>query len=198
VVSEARRLFALFHDDSGAIPAALKKTVLHVVARHADAATWDQLLAMARSEKTPLVKDQWYALLATTENLALAQRALDLALRPEAGATNSAAMIHGVAQLHPDLAFDFALAHRAAVNEKIDATSRVKYFAGLARESMDPDMAAKVQAYAQRFLSADARQSADAVVADILERVEVRRNYLPLLDAWLVKNSTELSAAAQR
>ena len=41
-------------------PAPLRKTILGVVARHADAATWDQLHAAALAEKTPLVKDQLY------------------------------------------------------------------------------------------------------------------------------------------
>ena len=47
------------------MPAALRKTILGVVAHHADAATWDQLHAAAQAEKTPLVKDQLYALLSS-------------------------------------------------------------------------------------------------------------------------------------
>ncbi len=57
---------------------------------HADAATWDQLHAAAQAEKTPLVKDQYYALLSSAEDPALAQRALELALTDEPGETNSA------------------------------------------------------------------------------------------------------------
>ena len=38
----------------------------------------------------------------------------------EPGATNTPEMIAGVAELHPELAFDFAMAHMAAINERVD------------------------------------------------------------------------------
>jgi hypothetical protein len=42
-------------------------------------------------------------------------------------------MISTVAKLHPDLAFDFAVAHKDAVNGKVDAASSTKFIPGLAR-----------------------------------------------------------------
>ena len=63
-------------------------------------------------------------LLSSAKDPALARRALELALTDEAGATTGASMIGDVAGEHPDLAFDFALAHREQVEKKIDATSR--------------------------------------------------------------------------
>ena len=41
------------------MPAPLRKTILGVVARHADAATWEQMHAAAQSEKTSMIKDVW-------------------------------------------------------------------------------------------------------------------------------------------
>ena len=87
VIAEARRRYAA--GDEKSVPPPLRKTILSVVARHADAATWDRLHKEARAEKTPLVKDHLYSLLASTEDEALARRALELALTDEPGATNT-------------------------------------------------------------------------------------------------------------
>src|SRR4029453_18776717 len=154
VVQEARRRFAAQATDPAAMPPALRKTILAVVARHADAATWDALHQAALVEKTPMVKDELYFLLSSAEDEALARRALELALTPEPGATTSAGMIARVAQEHPDPAFDFAIGHMDAVERKIDATSRSRYYASLARQSADPAMIGKLKAYATAHVSA--------------------------------------------
>jgi aminopeptidase N len=187
VIAEARRRYAARNSDPQALPAALLKTVLGVVARHADAATWEALLIQARSEPTPLVKDQLYELLATPEDAGLAQRALDLALTPEVGATNSAGMLQAVARLHPELAFDFALAHREAVNAMVDSTSRAQYFPGLAASSGDATMLTKLDAYARQHLAASSRQGAQTALAQIRLRLQLRHERLPAIDAWLAR-----------
>ena len=132
VIAEARRRYAAQATDPAAMPTALRRTILAVVALHADAATWEQMHAAAKVEKTPLVKDMLYSLLSIAKDKALAQRALELALTDEPGATNSAGMIGTVAGQHPDLAFDFAMAHRAQVETKVDSSSRSRYFPGWA------------------------------------------------------------------
>jgi aminopeptidase N len=185
VVAEARRRFALRASDPAAIPGPLRKTVLGVVARHADTATWDALRADARAERTPLVKEELYFLLASTEDEALARRAMDLALTPEPGATTGAGMLARVAQEHPDLAFDYAIAHLSAVRERIDATSISRYFANLARPSGDPAMIPKLKAYAAAHLDEKARGETETAIADIGDRVRVRERVTSALDTWL-------------
>jgi aminopeptidase N len=187
VIAEARRRYAAAGEQS--MPPALRKTILGVVARHADAATWDRLHAAARSEKTPLVKDQLYALLSATEDEALARRALELALTDEPGATNTPAMIGEVAELHPDLAFDFAMAHMAAINERVDASSRSVYFPFLANNSHQPATIAKVEAYASKHLAPTSRRSAETAVATIKSRIKVRNERLRAIDEWLASRS---------
>ena len=79
-IAEARRRYALRESDPSAYPVALRKSILQVVARHADLAAWEALRAEARVASTPLVKDQLYRRLASARDEALARRALDLAL----------------------------------------------------------------------------------------------------------------------
>ncbi|HEV8630028.1 MAG TPA: M1 family aminopeptidase, partial [Thermoanaerobaculia bacterium] len=188
MIAEARRRYVAKAGDPTAMPAALRRSILLVVATHADAATWDRLLADARAEKSPLVKDRLYRLLAGTVDEGLARRALELALTPEPGATVKASMIAVVSDLHPDLAFDFALAHRTAVEAMVDGPSQSRYFPALASGSADPAMIGKVNAYASAHLAASARRDAETAVASIADRLRVRRDRLPAIDAWLERH----------
>jgi aminopeptidase N len=195
VIDEARRRYAAQDADPAAMPAALRRRILGVVAREADAATWDRLHEAARAEQTPLVKDQLYLLLASSLDDALARRALALALTPEPGATISAEMIARVAYDHPELAFDFALAHMAEVNERVDAPSRSRYFARLATTSADPAMIGKLKAYAAANVDEKSRRETDTAAATIADRARFRRDVLPSLDAWLARNGAPPAAA---
>jgi aminopeptidase N len=198
VIDEARRRYDASATDPGAIPGSLRKVILGVVARHADAATWNKLHAAARGEKTPLVKENLYFLLAATADPGLARRALDLALTAEPGATISGGMIAEVAGEHPDLAFDFALAHMAAVNEKVDASSRSRYYAGLGGQSADPAMVGKLKAYATAHLDAKSRRDTDTAIARVEDRIRVRERVLPAIDAWLGTRGASADASRSR
>jgi len=189
VIAEARRRYAAMDKDPSAVPGPLRKTILAVVAQHADAATWDGLHARAKAEKTPLLKANLYQLLGIADDRALAERALKLALSDEPDLTTSAGMISAVAQQHPDMAFDFALANQEKINQRIDATSRSRYFARLAGGSSDPAMVGKLNAYAGANLAASSRGDVDAAIASIQDRVKVNAARLPEIDAWLAQNA---------
>ena len=182
VVAEANRRFA--SGDPSATAGPLRETILDVVALNADAATWDRLRAMARDEHNPLVRVQLYGLLGSASDPALAQRALDLALTDEPGATNSARLVGSVAAAHPDLAFDFAVAHRERVEALVDATSRTRFLPGLASRSSDPAMIEKLRQYAERYMTPQSRAPADRAIASIQDRLRVRRDRLPDISRW--------------
>jgi aminopeptidase N len=183
VVAEAQRRYA-----ANDMPAELRKSILAVVANHADAATWDKLRAEAKAEKTPLVKDELYALLSTVKDNVQARRALDLALTDEPGATNSSGMIAIVARQHPDMAFDFAVAHRAEVDKLVDSTSSSRYYPVLGNSSLDLAMVDKIKVYADAHIAAGSRRAAESAMANIRYRTKVRDERLPAIDAWLKKN----------
>ena len=171
------------------MPAALRKVILGIVARHADAGIWDGLRQAAKTETIPLVKDQYFRLLASAEDPALAQRALDLALTAEPGSTNSSAMIATVSVLHPDLAFDFAMAHMKEVDDRVDASSRTRYYASLADGSADRAMIAKVEAYAKKYLAEGSRREAETAITAIDSRIRIINDRLPAIDTWLARKA---------
>jgi len=189
VIAEARRRFAQGPDDAVAMPAALRSTITGIVAYNADAATWDTLHAMAKAEKTPLIKDQLYGMLAIAKDKALAQRALQLALTAEPGATNSAGMIGAVSGSHPDLAFDFALAHRAQVDALVDSMSRARFYPGIGSGSSDKAMIRKLRDYADKHVAPTSRNATETAIANIEYRLKVREQRMPEIDAWLKKRA---------
>jgi aminopeptidase N len=184
VIAKARDYYA--HPDS--MPAELRKSILYVVASHADAATWDKLHAQAKAETTPLIKDELYGLLSTSDDETLAKRALDLSLTPEPGATTSAGMLSDVSRRHPDLAFDFAVAHRDQVDKLVDSTSSSRYYPSLGAASVDPAMIGKIEAYSKAHIAVSSRRAADTAIAGIRYRLMIREKRLPVIDAWLKKN----------
>jgi hypothetical protein len=189
-IAEARRRYTLSASDSGAYPAGLRKAILGVVAGNADAATWDALRAQARAATNPLLKDRLYRYLASARDEALTRRALDLALTDEPGATNGAEMVAAVAEEHPDLAFDFALAHRERMDTLVDASARSRYYPRLASGSLDPAMADKVKRYGDAYLRPESRRAAETAAAKVGYRVTVARERLEAVDAWLKEHSS--------
>jgi aminopeptidase N len=185
VVAEANRLLAAGDPLASAGP--LRTAILAVAARNVDAAGWERLRAQARAERSPLVKAQLYRLLGTARDPALAQRALDLALTDEPGATTSASIISSVADEHPDLAYDFAVRHRDKVEGLVDISSRSRYLAGLGGGSADPAMIGKLEDYAKRHLNPQSRGRVDVAIAAIRDRIRARTTRLPDITKWLEK-----------
>lgn len=185
VVAEARRRYAAAATDKDALSAALRRPVYGVIAANATSAEWEQLRAAAQKAPSNLIKSELYILLGASNDKALAQRALELALTEEPGATSSAAIVTQVAGNHPDLAFDFAITNREQMDKKVDGSSRSRYFPGLAARSADPAMVGKLQAYAKQYLPADALGDTKTAIASIEYRIKVREKRLPQIDAWL-------------
>ncbi|MBE1159706.1 M1 family metallopeptidase [Dyella sp. 7MK23] len=184
IIAEARQRFL---DLPSISSGDLRQNVLYVIARQADADTWNRLLAMARSEKAPLVRQKLYQMLALPEDEGLATRALNLALTPEIG-NNGGEMFTGVSFLHPELAFDFAVAHRAQVDAMVGPNDRAEFYPDLAWGSNDAKIIERIQAFAAAHIAPDARSSADLVINMIGHRAEVRNKQVPQIDAWLKQN----------
>ncbi len=185
VVAEAQRRFDAFLARPESLSPELRRTVLAVVARHADAATWDKLHALARKETSSMKRDQYYHLLAMPKDKALAQRALDMAITDEPGATNGAGMIAGVSREHADMAFDFAAAHRQKVDTLVDGTSLAGYYPSLGASTNNLQMVDKIKAFADSYIAATSRRDAETVMASIQTRLRLRQERRPQVDAWL-------------
>ena len=184
VVAEARRRFAALQRDRSALDGPLKATWLDIVARNASPAEWDRLRALARSAPTSSEQRLYYTALASAGDDTLAQRSLDLAVTSEPGATLGATMLRLVAAHHPDLAFEFALAHQAQVNALVDDYSRGGFIPKLLAASTNPAMVARLEALRAR-IPASERKSADEQLAGLRQRLATMPRIRAQLAAWI-------------
>ena len=188
VVAEAKRLFAAWQSNPDAIPGSLKQTWLRVIARNADAATWDALHAKAKAATGAVERTSLYQLLGATTDAKLAGRALDLALTDEPGKTISAGMITGVAGGHQRLAVDFVLAHLAQVNQLIDISGRSRFMQRLVTGSSDATLIPTLEAYAKANLAATDRKPIDQAIDRIRFQSSALARIRSEVAAWVKAN----------
>jgi aminopeptidase N len=99
VVAEARKRFADFVADRNSLKPDAQEMVLTVVAQHADAATFDQLHAIAKSAQNETEMRRYYAALMNVRDPQLAQQAVNIALSPEILPQADAMRVELVAEL---------------------------------------------------------------------------------------------------
>ncbi len=185
VVEEAQRLFAELDKNPAALDGPLRQTWLGVIAQNANQADWDKLRKMGQAAENQLVKSTMYRLLGGARDEALAKQALNLALTKEPGPTLSAAIIGGVAGDHPDMATDFALANRVAVEGLVDVSSKSEFIPGLGYGSREPAMVGKLEGYAKAYLTPESRKPVDQAIAAIQTRIKAEPAIRAGIGEWL-------------
>lgn len=180
VVAEARRRFA----DSAALTGAGRRTVLDIVAANADAAAWEAIYAQAKASKDITDRGRLFTYLGSSQDPALADRALKLALSNEVTSSEAPGIIAAVAGEFPEKAYDFAIANRAKVDELLEPTSRTSYYADLAQGSRDPAMLQKLEKLAAT-VPASARGEVKKAEGAVRYRVGVIARRVPEMDRWL-------------
>ena len=184
VIAEARRRFTASLAAPGSLTGSTRQAVLRIVASHADAETWEALHRLANAATDITDKTRLYHYLGLSHDPALADKALALALSGEPSATDVPEVISGVAEVYPDKAFTFALAHRAAVDAALEPTSRATFYTRLASGSADPAMPDQLTRFAAT-IPANARGEVDKAIASVRYRLEIVAKRLPEVDRWL-------------
>jgi aminopeptidase N len=171
-------------DGLDAIPAATRSAVLGVYGRNAGPQEWELLHQAAKAARNPLLARSYWIALANARDQALAQKALALVLGDEPTVPNRASMLRAVSLSHPEMAFDWAVAHADAVNQLIETSSRPGFIVSLATASGDLALVERVQAYADRALPANARQGAIKAITSIQNRAHMRKVEAGPAAAW--------------
>ena len=188
VIAEARRRFAALLADPETLKGSNRQNVLDIVAKQADAATWEQLHGLAKAATDPSDKSMLYALLGASRDPGLAAKALELALGEEAPVTIRPTIISAVAYQFPDEAFDFALAHRSAIEALVEDTARWTYLAELGGGSRKAATAQRLAAFAEASVPDSARGEFVKSIAAIRYRARIIATRLPLVDAWVASH----------
>ncbi|WP_353229869.1 M1 family metallopeptidase [Novosphingobium sp.] len=188
VLAAARARFAALDHDPHALDGALKQDWIGIIARNASPADWDKLARLAQASTSTVDRSNLFTALGSARDVALARRALDLALTDQPGATTSAAIISEVANEHSELAFDFFIAHRDAILALVDASARTTYIERLAAHADSAVMVDKLTAYAAT-LPADAKKPVARAISRLNDRLSVKARVARETTAWLAKQS---------
>ena len=183
-IREARRRFARYLTDPSTLTGAGRRTVLSIVAANADAATWEALHQQAKASKDITDRARLYRYLGASQDPALAERALTLALSGEPSPTEAPGIITSVSGVHPDKAYDFAITNRAKLEALLEPSSRVSYFAGLTTTSRDPAMLDKLAKFAAT-VPASSRGEVEKALASIRFRLGLIKDRVPEMERWL-------------
>jgi aminopeptidase N len=184
VLDAARRYVAQLGRNSAAIPPAIRNPILRAHAVNASPAEWDALLALARAENDPVLKNSYINLLGATRDPALAARAIALVKASDFTDPQRISLLSAIAGRHPDLAFDFATANVALVTPLLETSSRSSYIVQLGGRSNNPAMIGKIQAFAAKTLPVASRGPADRTVNTIRNRTAFADRLRGSVSAW--------------
>ena len=186
VLAQAQTYFQQYLHNPSALSPDLRRSVLAIVALHADAKTWDELHALARAAKSALEKQQLYVMLGQARDKVLAEKALALAGTDEPPLTNRPSIVRAVSVHFPDMAIDYAAAHWNEVTISLEPDSRSEYVPELAENSRDLATLPKLHAFANAHIPADAQGDVRKADASIRFYAKIRAERLPELDRWLM------------
>jgi aminopeptidase N len=185
VVAEAKKRFQAYLGNPSATEAGTRHTLLLIVARHADDATWNALHDLAKKETNTLAKQELYSHLGLALDRKLADRALALTLTDEAAVTTRPGIIDSVSDNYPEAAFDFTAAHLATVDSWLEADSRNQYVPRLVQAASDAKLIPKLNAFAAAHIPATARAEVVRAASAIAFYAQVRDKRLSEVDRWL-------------
>lgn len=191
VIGEARTRFANFvahPDDPASLPSAVRQPVLRVVGLTADAARYDQLLALARATVDPVAKDQYFTALAAARDKDLAKRSLDIALGDDPATTTGPLMISRVAAENAPLAWAFVLDHLKELNAKLDAIQRVTFAPSIGAQALDKTVLKQLREFIDVNVPPANKAQVERFYADAAFRLSVREQRVPDIDAWIAVN----------
>ncbi len=197
IAARARAYVARLRSDPLAIPPAIRAPILETYATNATPAEWDQLLALTEAEKSPVARNGFVSLLGAARDPALATRALALLETNRLTDPQKASLLRAVSDRHPDAAFDWAVAHQAAVNGFLEASSRASFIPSLGAGSNDPAMPGKIRAYAAQSGSAGADEGVKLALSSIDIRRTVAERLRPALVAWVGQGAAGVASAAR-
>ena len=189
VIAEAQRRFAVFLKTPSSLPAAVRVPLLETVGQRGGPQAFQSLEQLAQASTDLQAQQQFYTALADAADPGLAQKALDLALAPKTPISTGMLMIREVAARHPDLAWRFALAHKAEIDARSDPSQRLGFIPKLLNQAADAGLGDELHAFALKTYPAGGRAESDKVEARVRQRADVRTRRLPALDQWLESRS---------
>jgi aminopeptidase N len=197
VIAEARARFQAMRAGPAAVQGDERQNVLRVVGRHADAAAYEQLRALAREARDPQEQRRFLIAMARARDRRLAERTLEMALGPDVPTTIAPVLIQVVSGAHPDLAWRFAQSRQKEISGRLDPSQQMSFAPSLLGSASDARLADQLKSYAQRAFDAGGRRDSERVESAIRHRARIRTERLPEIDRWLQLGRTRSDTPAE-
>ncbi len=191
IIAGCRSRFDQFVTDPATISPDLRPTILAVVGRYADAATWEKLHKLGQKTTSTEEKQYYYAAAASALDPKLLPRIMAIALTDELPTSRAAFILPFAARQgeKPELVWTFARSHMKELLAKQDALGINGFAAGLFNFYSDPKEAGTLEKYAKSDLPPSAAKSVAKAVDEIGFRNEFKQRLLPQLKDWTEKES---------
>jgi aminopeptidase N len=173
---------------AGEIDGRVRTAVLGTVGAAATPEVFEELLTRARAAPAALEKQALYGALASARDPALARRVLELAFDPDVPGPFGTNMIGTVSGEYPVEAYEFAVAHRAEIDARLDPDTATTFPTALLSGSNDPAMQQRLRQIIDTEVPAASRRVPETQYAAMNERIATRDRRLSDLDTWLRQN----------
>ena len=187
VIAGARERFEKFLADPNTLPPDLRPAVLDVVGRYADQKGWDKLHELGLKTQSVEEKGNFYHAMAAALRPELTKRTLPLSLTDELPASRATSLVFWVASTgeQPELAWDFAQAYRKELDAKLSALGGVRFVPYLMRGFSNPTRAAELEAYAEKYMPAGAKNEVEKAAEEIRFNADLKARIIPEIHKWL-------------
>ncbi|HSC62071.1 MAG TPA: M1 family aminopeptidase, partial [Caldimonas sp.] len=187
-IAEGQRRFARWVADPATLAPSLVDAVVEIAGRHADVATYETLLALARRAPTSEERFRAYRAMATARDPALAARTVALALDRDVPLIVRHELLSSVAQWdHRELAWNFAREHADALLADMKLFDGGRAFAAIVAMSASATTADELEAFAQARLPVDALVEVRRGEDEIRTRAALKARLWPGLVASLAQ-----------
>jgi aminopeptidase N len=186
VLAEARRRFAVYLKDPSSLSGAARESVLTIVATNADPATWDQLHALALAATSTLDKQRFPYFLGLSRDESVAKKSLQLAMTDEVPITFRPQLFRAVAVYHPELAFDFTVAHWDELGRMIeDPNRRSAMILALLGTASETAVLGRLDSFAAAHVSPSLEKDVRRTASLVRDNARIRTERLPEADHWV-------------
>jgi aminopeptidase N len=110
-----------------------------------------------------------------------------LSLTDELPASRATSLVFWVASTgeQPELAWDFAQAYRKELDAKLSALGGVRFVPYLMRGFSNPTRAAELEAYAEKYMPAGAKNEVEKAAEEIRFNADLKARIIPEIHKWL-------------
>ena len=183
-----------FLEKPDSLPAGIREAVLRVVARRADAPTWDALHALARSAPSYLEREDDYKLLAMARDPALLASAFAVATSGEPPLSMAGSMLRTAADAHPQETLSFMLVHWPDIARVLGEDAGPTVVARFFNEGDDLSMVEQLDTFAAQHVPPTADRGLVKTQALVRYRATVRNERLPEAARWLAREPQTVEA----